>query len=128
MTVPFWCVVAVMLMPIVLALSGIPVRVRALGDADNKLPRLQIRQLEGMPARLFSAQENGWEATIVFATTVVLTHLAGLAPAEAAPYTLAFVALRVVYTVLYLMNLDVLRSLTFVASMGCVITLLVKAA
>jgi uncharacterized MAPEG superfamily protein len=117
-----------MFLPIPLALAGIPVRIRALGEFDNKHPRLQRRSLEGMPARLSSAQENSWEATILFAITVIVTHLAGLDPEVAAPWAIAFVVLRLVFVTLYLLNLDVLRSLTFVASLIVLVRMLALAA
>ncbi len=128
MTVPFWCLVFIMFLPIPMALTGFALRARTLGHADNKTPRSQIRQLEGFPARLYGAQENSWEATILFATTVTMTHLAGLDPAEAAPWAIAFVVLRLVYIALYLLDLDLLRSAVFGGTMICLVGMIAKAA
>ena len=128
MTVPFWCLVIVMFIPIPLALTGFAVRTRTLEEADNKTPRSQIRSLEGFPARLYGAQENSWEATILFAPTVIMTHLAGVDPADAAPWAIGFVVLRIVHIALYLLDLDLLRSVAFAASMVPLVTMLSKAA
>ena len=128
MTVPFWCLVIVMFTPIPLALTGFGVRARTLSEADNKTPRSQIRQLEGFPARLYGAQENSWEATILFAPTVIMTHLAGVDPAAAAPWAMGFVGLRMTHITLYLLNLDILRSIVFAASMVCLVRMIALAA
>ena len=44
MTTPFWCVLAVILLPILLAFSGGYFRGKAFGTADNKNPRAQDRK------------------------------------------------------------------------------------
>ena len=41
MTIPFWCVLAVLLLPLVWALTGGYYRGKAFGVADNKNPRAE---------------------------------------------------------------------------------------
>lgn len=127
MTVPFWCLVFIMFLPIPLALTGFAVRARTLEAADNKTPRSQIRALEGFPARLYGAQENSWEATILFGATVFMTHLAGADPADVAPWAIGFVVLRLVYIALYLLDLDLIRSAVFGGTMICLLTMIAQA-
>ena len=62
------------------------------------------------------------------ADAVLTTHLAGLAPSEAAPYTVAFVILRIIHAVTYIKDIDKVRSGSFILSLICLITLFVKAA
>jgi uncharacterized MAPEG superfamily protein len=128
MTTPFWCLVVVIFIPFVLAGIGGSFRGKSFGTADNKNPRAQAAQLEGTGARVYAAQENAWEAAIMFTVAVLTTHLAGLAPSEAAPYTVAFVILRIIHAVTYIKDIDKVRSGSFILSLICLITLFVKAA
>lgn len=128
MTTPFWCLVVVLFLPLLLAFVGASFRGKAFGTADNKQPRAQAARLDGIGARAYAAQENAWEAAILFSATILMTDAAGLSPSEAAPFALAFVGLRIVHGVSYLMDQDKIRSGSFVLGMICIITLLVKAA
>jgi uncharacterized MAPEG superfamily protein len=128
MTTPFWCLVAVIFLPIVLGGIGGSYRGKAFGTADNKNPRAQAAKLEGAGARIYAAQENAWEAAIMFTVAVLTTHLAGLAPSEAAPFTIAFVLFRVIHAVCYVKDIDKARSASFILGLVCMITLFVKAA
>ena len=128
MTIPLWCLVIVMFLPFPIAFLGGAARAQAFGTADNKLPRLQVAKLTDRGARIYGAQENAWEASIVFGITILVTHLAGLDPATAAPWAMGFVATRIVHAVTYVLDIDKIRSASFVAGMICIVTLLVKAA
>jgi uncharacterized MAPEG superfamily protein len=128
MTIPFWCLVVVIFIPLPLAFIGGGLRGKAFGTADNKDPRAQARQLEGTGSRAYAAQENAWEAAIMFSVAIITTHLAGLSAADATPYAIAFVVLRIVHAVTYLMDIDKLRSASFILGLACMITLFVKAA
>lgn len=128
MTIPFWCVLIVILIPIVLSTVGGAFRVRQLGVLDNKHPRQQAALLEGAGARAYAAQQNAWEAVPVFGLAVVIAHLAGADPAASATTAVAFVGARIAHAILYLANLDVLRSIIFLVSLVCVVRLFVLAA
>jgi uncharacterized MAPEG superfamily protein len=127
-TLPLWCLVIVAFLPVPLAFMGGAARAEAFGDADNKLPRAQAARLEGRGARIYAAQENAWEATILFSVAVLTTHLAGLDPAKAAPWTIAFVVFRVLHAVTYVADMDKARSGAFILGMVCIIALFVQAA
>ena len=128
MTIPFWCLVVVIFIPLVLGAVGGGFRGKAFGTADNKNPRAQAATLEGAGARAYAAQENAWEAAIMFSVAVITTHLAGLSASAAAPFTIAFVLLRVVHAICYIKDIDKVRSLSFILGLACMITLFVKAA
>lgn len=128
MTTPFWCVLAVLLLPIFLAFAGGYFRGKAFGTADNKNPRAQAAKLEGPGARAYAAQANAWEAAILFPATVLTTHAAGLSAEAATPWAIAFVCFRVLHGVFYIQDLDKLRSLAFMGGMACIVALFVKAA
>ncbi|MEB2343880.1 MAG: MAPEG family protein [Deltaproteobacteria bacterium] len=127
MTTPLWCLVIVALLPYVLSFSGGYFRMRQLGGIDNKHPRLQAMKLEGAGARAYAAQANAWEALGFFTAAVVVLHLANPEAARgatAANLSLGFLATRIVHPIAYLANLDVLRSLAFLAGLACGIGLL----
>ncbi|MBY0400815.1 MAPEG family protein [Myxococcota bacterium] len=128
MTTPFWCVLAVLLLPLFLAFAGGYFRGKAFGAADNRNPRAQAAKLEGPGARAYAAQANAWEAAILFSATILTTHAAGLSAEAATPWALAFVAFRILHGIFYIQDLDKARSLSFIGGMVCIVTLFVKAA
>lgn len=128
MTIPFWCVLIVLLIPYILAPLGGYFRVRQLGELDNKHPRQQVTQLEGIGSRAYAAQQNAWEAVPVFGLAVVIAHLAGADPAASATTAVVFVITRILHAIVYLANVDIVRSLVFLISLICVGRLFVLAA
>ncbi|MFA7555226.1 MAG: MAPEG family protein [Spongiibacteraceae bacterium] len=128
MTVPFWCLLVVSLIPLVLTWVGAYFRKQQLGEVDNKNPRAQYALLTGVGARAVAAQQNAWEALLVFATAVFVAHLAGADAAKAALAAQVFVIARVLHALFYLMDKDALRSLVFMVGLGCCIWLYVLAA
>jgi len=108
-----WCLFLLTLLPIVLAITGASMRARQLGTMDNNYPRQQIQQLTGLPARVYAAQQNAWEALAVFTAAVVGAYISQADPDTAAMLALAFVAFRVLHAVFYFADLATLRSLAF---------------
>jgi uncharacterized MAPEG superfamily protein len=128
MTVPFWCLLAAVAMPYLLAFTGAAYRQRELGSVDNRHPRQQAQQLTGAGARCYAAQQNAWEALAVFTAAVLVSHLAGADAGRSAIAATVFVAARVLHAVFYVADRDRLRSLSFVVGMGCCVWLFVLAA
>ena len=114
MTTPFWCVLVAGLLALrVGRRSRRGERRKQFGKADNKLPRLQEAQLAGRGARAMGAHNNAFETFPFFAAAVIIAHIAGADPGWSAIFALAFVAVRIVHGVLYLADIDVMRSLSF---------------
>lgn len=128
MTTAFWCLFIVILLPFPLAFTGAYLRGKAFGSVDNKNPRTQIAALEGIGARAYAAQENAWEASVLFSAAVVISHLAGVNAAAAAPWAIAFVVFRVLHAIFYLSDIDLARSGVFIGGMACIVALFVLAA
>jgi uncharacterized MAPEG superfamily protein len=127
MTTPLWCLALVALLPFVLSTAGGYFRVRQDGRLDNKEPRRQAAHLAGAGGRAYAAQANAWEALGFFTAVQLVLHLASPEAARsagAANLSLAFVATRLLHPVLYLANLDALRSAVFLVGLGCGIGLL----
>jgi uncharacterized MAPEG superfamily protein len=128
MTTPFWCLLAAVLIPYVLAMTGGYFRMKQFGSVDNKHPRAQAAALEGAGARAWAAQQNAWEALPVFAAAVFVAHLAGADPQSSATAAVVFVVARVLHPVAYIANVDVARSLVFLVGFGSCIWLFALAA
>lgn len=103
----------VAVLPIILSASGIYFRVKGLGKFDNKHPRAQQAQLSGAGSRAVAAQQNAWEALIVFAVVVFIAHAAMVDLHSLAIPAYVFLAARLLHPVLYIANLATLRSITF---------------
>ena len=127
MTTPFVCLLIVVLLPYALSTLGGYFRTRQFGTLDNKYPREQSAQLEGIGARVRDAQANAWEAVPVFTAAVLVAHVAGADPGKSAIAAGIFVVARVLHAVCYLANLDILRSLVFLVGLGSAIWLFVLA-
>jgi len=128
MTTPFWCVGAVLLLPLILAFVGGYYRGKAFGAADNHNPRAQAAKLEGPGARAYAAQANAWEAAILFSATVLTTNAAGLPAETAAKWSLAFVGFRILHAIFYIQDIDKARSIAFIGGVVCLVAMFVQAA
>jgi len=127
MTVPFWCLLIVILIPYVMSPVSGYFKARQLGSYDNKQPREQASQLTGVGARSVAAQLNAWEATAVFTAAVLVNHVKGSAdPDTSAMLAVGFVVCRVVHAIVYLADLDKLRSLVFLVSFAFALALFVS--
>ena len=127
MTTPLWCLMIVALLPYVLSTAGGYFKMRQFGTIDNKQPRVQAAQLEGVGARALGAQNNAWEALGFFTAVLAVLHFANPEAARtstAANLSLVFLATRVLHPILYLANLDIARSSVFLVGLVCGIWLL----
>lgn len=102
-------------------------RQKQFGEIDNKQPRQQNASLKGLGARAVAAQANAWEALMVFSATLLALSLVGINPNNFAIWLWLFLAARVLHALCYFANIDIVRSLSFVAGYGICIYLLVQA-
>lgn len=128
MTTPLWCLLIVMLMPIVLAGVGGYFRTKQLGTLDNEDPREQIKSLTGAGSRAYAAQQNAWEALALFTAAVLTAHVLMADPERSAQLAIAFVAFRVLHAVCYIGGWATARSLMFMGSLVSLIWLFVLGA
>jgi uncharacterized MAPEG superfamily protein len=129
-TTPLWCLAIIAFLPYVMSFTGAYFKQRQFGAIDNKHPRLQAAQLEGVGARALGAQMNAWEALGVFTAVQVVLHLANPEAARsgtAANLSLLFLATRIAHPIFYLANIDVARSIAFLIGLVCAIWLVVLA-
>ncbi len=123
MTVPFWCLFIILVIPYLLFFYTMRRRAIQLGSVDNHYPRIQYTQLDGLGARACGAQQNAWEAAIMFTAAVMVAHLGGADPWLSSILAVCFVLLRIMHAVLYLADKPVLRTLVFVLGTSCAVSL-----
>lgn len=128
MTTALWCLFATALIPTLLAFTGGFLRHKELGKADNKNPRLQYAQATGIVSRAFAAQQNAWEALILFSAALLASYIAGVPQEKLASIALIFVVARVFHAIFYLADKDALRSLAYLVALGSVICVFVMGA
>ncbi|AIO38402.1 MAPEG family protein [Burkholderia sp. AU19243] len=90
---------------------------------DNHAPREYLAKLEGWRARAQAAHQNSWEAFALFTAALVVAWHNGANPQHVDRLAIAFVAIRVVYALMYLLNWATLRSLVWFGGMACVVAL-----
>ena len=120
MTTPFWVLLALVLIPYVLAGIGAAQRKAQLGEVDNNDWRTnQLPKLTGVGSRAYAAQANTWEAVGMFTAAATVNHLAGADPRMSGIAALVFLGARVAHTLLYLADLATLRTVAFLVGWGC---------
>jgi len=103
------CLFIAVIFPI---LSKLPVAIAMvkMGHYDNKHPRKQQSELEGFGARAKAAHENAFEALLMFAPgALAVISLKCITP-YSEWFAIAFIVSRVLYTAMYYLDLDKLRS------------------
>ena len=89
------------------------------GGYDNNHPREQQAKLHGFGARALAAHQNAFESLIIFSMAIVLAIATGTTNEKIQLLALLHVIFRVVYHILYLINLGVLRSIAWTIAIGC---------
>jgi uncharacterized MAPEG superfamily protein len=128
MTYPFYCLFAALLL---VSLSKIPLAIAMLKEGDkgydNRHPRDQQARLTGWGRRALAAHQNSFEITPVFAAAVITAHLFQADAYWSAVWAAVFVLSRVLYVILYIRDVNVLRSLVWTTGLVCCVALFVLA-
>ena len=118
MTTLIICLFIATLLPF---LAKIPVAyaMNQLDGYDNFHPREQQSKLTGFGARALAAHQNAFESLIIFAPAVLLAIALNKTGELIIQLAIAHICARVLYNILYLANIDKLRSLVwFVATIS----------
>ncbi len=107
------CLLIFCTLPILLTWLGLYFRQQQLGVINNRHPRKQYLELRGAGARCVAAQQNSWEALIIFIAAIAAVSLSGLEVARFENLYIAILVLRVLYIAAYLANWDKPRSIIF---------------
>jgi len=121
MTIANICVVAATLIPVLTVGLAKFTTLTGPGRYDNNNPRAWEEKQQGWKARAVAAQNNGFEALPLFLFAVLAAQHEGLPQSTTDTFAMAFIALRLVYIAVYLMNLGIVRTLVWTAGVACCI-------
>lgn len=124
MTTLLWCLAIATFLPIVWGIAGGSQRARAPEGFDNNTPRRQAATLKGLGERLYGAQANAWEASMMFAPCALIAHLTGADAGASGTAGMVFIVARVLHGVLYALDQATLRSIIWFVGVGCCLYLL----
>jgi len=123
MTTAHWCVILAALMPILtvgFAKFGCP-------DFNNSEPRTWLEKQSGLRRRADHAHRNHFEAFPFFAFSVLMSQQLHGAQNVLNTLAVVFIITRIAYTILYLSNFPILRSISWAISFLSIVGILVSA-
>lgn len=118
MTTLIWCLFIATLLPF-LAKGPVAFAMSKLGGYNNNHPREQQSQLTGFGARALAAHQNAFESLIIFAPAILLAIATNHTGKNIAMLAIVHVCARVAYNILYLINIDKLRSIVWFVATLC---------
>lgn len=130
MTIALWCLLAAGIIPQLFGMYA-----KASKGFDNNNPREFLAHVQGKKAHAVAAMQNGYEGLPLFVAAVLIAHLVPvLSPSHIANQStinmlaLGYIVTRIAFGFLYIAGFGTLRSLVWVAGMGCIIGLFVTSA
>lgn len=94
---------------------------------DNADVRGWQSRLAGLPYRANAAHLNSFEAFPLFGLAVLAAFLTGADAQRVMLLSVAFIGLRLVYGIVYLMDIASVRSLVWLGAFGCTIAIFLSA-
>lgn len=93
---------------------------------DMAAPRAMFDKLPPYGQRATWAHQNSFEAFMLFAAAALMAYVTGQDSQLVAGAAIAFVGVRLLYSVFYILNVPIARSLMYAIGMGCIATLMGK--
>jgi uncharacterized MAPEG superfamily protein len=93
-------------------------------NKDNENPRAFLNQATGLAARANAAQQNSFESLPLFIAAILIAEYMVIPQFIVMTFGMAYIVLRVLYGICYLSNWATLRSIIWLLSLLCPITLL----
>lgn len=123
MTTAYLCVVFAFLLPVLIA--GFAKLNAGFKPKHNRNPREFLAQAEGAALRARWAEQNTYEALPAFFAAVLMAHQLQADQGLVDSLALAFIGLRLAYVWCYITDRASLRSLVWMAGLGCTIAIAV---
>jgi uncharacterized MAPEG superfamily protein len=125
MTTAYWCILIAALLPYV----WVAIAKQSGRHYDNRDPRRWVAAQDNPRVqRANAAQLNAFEAFAPFAAAVLMAQAADVDPEWISTLAIAFIALRVLHGVFYVVGIHALRSLAWGGGIAVVVWLMVSAA
>lgn len=119
MPLAYWCVLIAGILPT----ATVAIAKWGKRDFDNSAPRQWLERQDGFRRRADSAHRNHFEAFPFFAVGVLVAQQLQGPQERIDALAIAFIASRVIYTILYLADRSTLRSLCWLTGYLIVISL-----
>ncbi len=92
---------------------------------DLSAPRAMFDKLPEYAQRATWAHQNSFETFTVFTSAALMAYVTGVDSNQAVIAALVFLVARLLYSIFYILNIPILRSLMFAIGSLCTITLFV---
>ena len=128
-SLPFVSPANVLLCSIAIAaiLIYLPYIVVATGRArlgyDMAAPRAMFDKLPDYAQRATWAHQNAFESFVLYAPAALMAFVVGLPPEQVLSTVVIYLAARLTYPLAYILNVPILRSLSWAVSMGSIFSL-----
>jgi uncharacterized MAPEG superfamily protein len=119
MTIAYWCVLFMGLLPIVAA----GIAKKGFKDYDNGMPRQWLANQTGFRARANAAQANLFESLPLFFAAVIIATTANAPQSRVDLLAVGFVLARIIFLICYLANWSTARSIVWLAGLICVVAI-----
>lgn len=91
---------------------------------DNQNPRAFLEKSTGLASRANVAQQNSFESLPLFIASILMAEYMVVSQSLVMTFGIAYLVFRVIYGICYLANWSTLRSIVWLLSLLCPITLL----
>jgi uncharacterized MAPEG superfamily protein len=119
MTIAYWCVLFMGLLPIVAA----GIAKAGFKDFDNGMPRQWLAHQTGFRARANAAQANLFESLPLFFAAVIIATIANAPQNRIDLLAIGFVLARIAFLVCYIANWPTVRTMVWTAGLVCVVAI-----
>jgi hypothetical protein len=119
MTIAYWCVLFMGLLPIVAA----GIAKAGFKDFDNGMPRQWLAHQTGFRARANAAQANLFESLPLFFAAVIIATIANAPQNRIDLLAIGFVLARIAFLVCYVANWPTVRTMVWTAGFICVVAI-----
>lgn len=96
---------------------------RAKVGYDTSAPRAMFDQLPDYAKRATWAHQNGFETFMIYSAAALMAYVTGVSSSLAANCAITFVILRLLFSLFYITNIPIARSLMFGLGSLCTYTL-----
>src|SRR5690606_12360389 len=117
-----YLILAACLLPYVFTL--IAKKSAGFSSKDNQNPRAFLEKSSGLSSRANAAQQNSFESLPLFLAAILMAEYMVISQDLVMIFGVAYLVFRVLYGICYLANWATLRSIVWLLSMLCPVTLL----
>ena len=119
MTIAYWCVLFMGLLPIVAA----GIAKKGFKDFDNSMPRQWLANQTGFRARANAAQANLFESLPLFFAAVMIASITNAPQNRIDLLAIGFVLARIAFLICYIANWPTIRTIVWTAGFICVLAI-----